>query len=142
MLYLKKPIPCYYLVYVEVGGPFRRKGLGNRILEYFKDFLIEKSAIGILDNIIPEEDLTYSIYSKQGWEPLEAFIGDGAGDSENHFMIYVPSRWQGKQLRDPLLKIVYHLKRKRAAIDMRDNEVMVQRTIGAFKDLYAALLTY
>jgi hypothetical protein len=142
MLYLKKPIPCYYLVYVEVGGPFRRKGLGNRILEYFKDFLVEKSAIGILDNIIPEEEPSYSIYSKQGWEPLEAFIGDGTGDKENHFMIYVPSRWQGKQLRDPLLKMVYHLKRKRAAIDMRDNEVMVQRTIGEFKDLYAALVTY
>jgi len=142
MLYLKKPIPCYYLVYVEVGGPFRRKGLGNRILEYFKDFLVEKSAIGILDNIIPEEEPSYSIYSKQGWEPLEAFVGDGPEDRENHFMIYVPSRWQGKQLRDPLLKIVYHLKRKRAAIDMRDNEVMVQRTIGEFKDLYAVLLTY
>jgi hypothetical protein len=142
MLYLKKPIPCYYLVYVEVGGPFRRKGLGNRILEYFKDFLIEKSAIGILDNIIPEEDPGYSIYSKQGWEPLEAFIGDGAADRENNFMIYIPSRWQGRQLRESILKIVHHLKRKRAAIDMRDNEVMVQRTIGEFKDLYVALLTY
>jgi hypothetical protein len=142
MLYLKKPIPCYYLVYVDVGGPFRRKGLGNRILEYFKDFLIEKSAIGILDNIIPEEDPSYSIYSKQGWEPLEAFIGDGAGGRENNFMIYVPSRWQAKQLREPILKIVHHLKRKRAAIEMRDNEFMVQRTIGEFKDLYAALLTY
>jgi hypothetical protein len=142
MLYLKKPIPCYYLVYVEVGGPFRKKGLGNRILEYFKDFLIEKSAIGILDNIIPEEDPTYSIYTKQGWEPLEAFTGDGTGDRENHFMIYVPSRWQGRQIREHILKIVYHLKRKRPAIEMRDNEVMVQRTIAEFKDLYAALLTY
>ncbi len=70
MLYLKKPIPCYYLVYVEVAAPFRRKGLGNRILEYFRDFLAEKSAVGILDNIIPEEDPTYSIYFKQGWEPV------------------------------------------------------------------------
>jgi len=142
MLYLKKPIPCYYLVYVEVGGPFRRKGLGNRILEYFKDFLIEKSAIGLLDNIIPEEDPSYSIYAKQGWEPLEAFIGDGIGERENNFMIYVPARWQGKQLREPILKIVHHLKRKRTAIDMRDNELMVQRTIGEFKELYLALLTY
>ena len=142
MLYLKKPIPCYYLVYVEVAGPFRRKGLGNRILEYFKDFLIEKSAVGILDNIIPEEDPTYSIYSKQGWEPLEAFVGDGVVDGDNHFMIYVPPRWQGKQLRALVLKMVYHLKRKRAAIDMRDNEVMVQRTISEFKALYDALLTY
>ena len=142
MLYLKKPIPCYYLVYVEVGGPFRRKGLGNRILAYFKDFLVEKSAIGILDNIIPEEEPSYGIYSKQGWEPLDAFLGDGTGERENNFMIYVPSRWQGKQLKEPILKIVYHLKRKRAAIDMRDNEVMVQRTIGEFKDLYIALLSY
>lgn len=142
MLYLKKPIPCYYLVYVEVGGPFRRRGLGKRILEYFKDFLIEKSAIGILDNIIPEEDPGYGIYSKQGWEPLEAFLGDAAGGRENNFMIYVPLRWQGKNLKAPILKIVHHLKRKRAAIDMRDNEVMVQRTLDEFKDLYAALLTY
>jgi hypothetical protein len=142
MLYLKKPLPCYYLVYVEVGGPFRRKGLGNRILEYFKDFLIEKSAIGILDNIIPEEDPSYSLYSKQGWEPLEAFIGEWAGDSESNFMLYVPSRWQGKHLRESILKIVHHIKRKRTAIEMRDNEIMVQRTIGEFKDLYAALLTY
>ena len=142
MLYLKKPLPCYYLVYVEVAGPFRRKGLGSRILEYFKDFLIEKSAIGILDNIIPGEDPSYTIYSKHGWEPLEAFIGEGQGNREGNLMIYVPSRWQGRQLRDPILKIVHHLKRKRAAIDMRDNEVMVQRTISEFKELYAALLTY
>jgi hypothetical protein len=142
MLYLRKPIPCYYLVYVEVGGPFRRKGLGKRILDYFKDFLVEKSAIGILDNIIPEEDPSYSIYSKQGWEPLEAFIGDGVGERENTFMIYVPSRWRGAQLREPILKIVHHLKRKRTAIDMRENELMVQRTIREFKDLYLSLLTY
>ena len=142
MLYLKKPLPCYYLVYVEVGAPFRKRGLGNRILEYFKDFLIEKSAIGILDNIIPEDDPSYTIYSKHGWEPLEAFVGDGVGSREGNLMIYVPSRWQGRQLRDPILKIVHHLKRKRTAIDMRDNQLMVQRTIGEFKDLYAALLSY
>jgi len=142
MLYLKKPIPCYYLVYVEVAAPFRRKGLGDRILEYFRDFLAEKSAVGILDNIIPEEDPTYSIYFKQGWEPVEALIGSGVIDRDNDFMIYVPPRLQGKELRAPILKMMYHLKRKRAAIDMRDNEVMVQRTIAEFKDLYMALLTY
>jgi hypothetical protein len=142
MLYLRKPLPCYYLVYVEVGGPFRKRGLGNRILEYFKDFLIEKSAIGILDNIIPEDDPSYTIYSKHGWEPLEAFIGDGVGSREGNLMIYAPTRWRGKQLRDPILKIVHHLKRKRTSIDMRDNQLMVQRTIGELKGLYTALRTY
>jgi hypothetical protein len=32
MIYLRKPITSYYLVYVEVFPPFRRKGLGAKIL--------------------------------------------------------------------------------------------------------------
>ncbi len=32
MLYLKKPMPCYYLVYVEVAAPYRRKGLLSPLL--------------------------------------------------------------------------------------------------------------
>ena len=67
MLYLKKPIPCYYLVYVEVAAPFRNRGLGTRIIEQFGEFLIQKSAVGILDNIIPEDDPTYTIYYKLAW---------------------------------------------------------------------------
>jgi hypothetical protein len=142
MLYLKKPIPCYYLVYVEVAPPFRKKGLGNRILEHFRDFLIKKSAVGILDNIIPKEDPTYDIYFKQAWEPVEAIIGDNILNAWDNYMIYVPPTFQGRDLREPITKLMYHLKRKRAAIDMRDNELMVRRTIDEFKDLYAALLTY
>jgi hypothetical protein len=142
LLYLKKPIPCYYLVYVEVAPPFRKRGLGNRILEYFRDFLIKKSAVGILDNIIPKEDPTYDIYFKQAWEPVEAIIGDAMSNAWDNYMIYVPPTFQGRDLRKPITKLVYHLKRKRAAIDMRDNELMVRRTIHEFKDLYAALLTY
>ncbi|MBC8461983.1 MAG: hypothetical protein H8D67_28770 [Deltaproteobacteria bacterium] len=142
MLYLKKPIPCYYLVYVEVAAPYRRKGLGNRILEYFKDFLIKKSAMGILDNIIPEDDPTFSIYLKQAWEPIEAIIGDTVPDTCENYMIYIPRRLQNKALREPVLKLVHHIKRKRAAMNMRDNELMVQRTIAEFRELYTALLMY
>jgi hypothetical protein len=142
MLYLRKPIPCYYLVYVEVAAPFRRKGLGNRILKYFRNFLIEKSAVGVLDNIIPEDDPTFSIYFKQAWEPIEAIIGDRVLDANDHYMIYIPPGLQEKNLREPVLKLVHHLKRKRAAIEMRDNEEMVKRTIAEFKDLYSALRTY
>lgn len=142
MLYLRKPIPCYYLVYVEVASPFRRRALGNRILRYFKDFLTRKSAVGILDNIIPEEEPTYDIYLKQAWRPIEDIIGNAALSTSGNYMIYIPPRLKGKDLREPVLRLLYHLKRKRAAIDMRDNEVMVQRTIAEFKDLYLALLTY
>ncbi|MEA3359065.1 MAG: hypothetical protein U9R17_06630 [Thermodesulfobacteriota bacterium] len=142
MLYLKKPIPCYYLVYVEVALPFRNKGLGNRILEYFRDFLIKKSAVGILDNIIPEEDPTYNIYLKQAWEPVEAIIGYSISGNEDNYMIFVPPRFQNKDIRDSVLKLVQHLKRKRDVIDMRDNELMVSRTIAEFREVYSALLTY
>ncbi len=142
MLYLKKPISCYYLVYVEVAAPFRRKGLGHRILEHFREFLVQKSAVGILDNIIPSGDPTYDIYDKNGWEPVEAVIGDAIPDLAEHYMIYIPPRFHDRELREPVLKLMYHLKRKRASIDMRDNEMMVQRTITEFRELYAALESY
>ncbi|MBW2065465.1 MAG: GNAT family N-acetyltransferase [Deltaproteobacteria bacterium] len=142
MLYFKKPIPCYYLVYVEVSAPFRRKGLGTRILEHFRTFLAEKNAIGVLDNIIPEDDPTFDIYLKQGWEPLDSIVGDVVIDQGSRYMVYLPPKYQGKSLKEPLLKLLHHLKRKRAAIEMRDNELMVQRTIEEFKNVYGALMSY
>lgn len=142
MLYLRKPIPCYYLVYVEVSPPFRRKGLGNQVLKHFREFLSRKSAIGILDNIIPTEDPTCGIYFKQGWKPIKAIIGENVPDTCENYMIYIPPKLQGKNLRNSVLKLVHHLKRKRTAIDMRDNEEMVKQTIAEFKALYSALLAY
>ncbi len=142
MLYFKKPIPCYYLVYVEVAAPFRRKGLGNRILKFFADFLISKSAIGILDNIIPPENPTYDIYLKQSWKPIEEIIGHLMLYKDDNYMIFIPPALKGKDLKQPVLKLMYHLKRRRAVIDIRDNEMMVKRTMSEFRDLYQTLLTY
>jgi hypothetical protein len=142
MLYLNKPIPCYYLVYVEVFPPFRNRGLGNLVLETFKDFLTKKSALGILDNIIPTDDPTFDIYLKLDWKPAHEITGAPTGENDSVYMVFVPPSFAGRDLRDPLIRLLHHLKRKRHAIDMRDNEVMVERTIEEFKDLYAALLTY
>jgi hypothetical protein len=139
MLYLNKPMPCYYLVYVEVVAPLRNRGLGNMILKAFRDFLVEKSAIGILDNIIPPDDPTYDIYLKLDWKPVETGTGTHSG---GQYMVHVPPAFAGKDIKDAINKLVHHIRRKRAAIDMRDNELMVQRTIEEFKDLYAALVTY
>ncbi len=142
MLYLKKPIPCYYLVYVEVATPFRKRGLGNLILRTFRDFLSEKSAVGILDNIIPEDEPTYDIYLKLDWKPVEEITGTPAPDGESQYMVFVPAALAERDLKDAILKLVHHLKRKRPTIDMRDNELMVRRTIDEFKEIYAALLNY
>ncbi|MBM3302504.1 MAG: MBL fold metallo-hydrolase, partial [Deltaproteobacteria bacterium] len=142
MIYLNKPIPCYYLVYVEVAGPFRNRGLGNRILAAFRDFLVEKSAVGILDNIIPKDDPTYDIYVKLDWRPVEDITGVPTRGSGGVYMVYVPPCMAGRDLKEAVRRLVHHIKRKRHAIDMRDNELMVQRTIEEFKELYAALLTY
>jgi hypothetical protein len=142
MLYLKKPIPCYYLVYVEVAAPYRNRGLGNRILKHFADFLSSKSAVGILDNIIPQEDPTYDIYLKQSWRPVEEIVGESLSGKDHNYMIYLPGALRERELKEPLLKLLYHLGRKRTVIDMRDNEMMVKRTIEEFKELYQTLITY
>jgi len=142
MLYLRKPVPCYYLVYVEVASPFRRKGLGTQILQHFKEFLVRRSAVGILDNIIPEEDPTYDIYLKHAWQPVESIVGNSELADQHYYMIFVPPGLEGKDLKGPVLKLLHHLGRKREAIEMRDNQIMVQRTIAEFRGLYSALLTY
>jgi len=142
MLYLKKPISCYYLVYVEVAPPFRNKGLGNRILEEFRTFVASKSAVGILDNIIPEDDPTFDVYLKLNWRPIEEITRNGSDETHGRYMIFVPPSLEGRDLKEPVSRLFYHLQRKRSAIDMRDNELMVGRTIEEFKDLYCALLIY
>ena len=56
MMGMKRPIPCYYLVYVEVMPSFRGLGLGNRILSAFMTFLTDEGAVGLLDNIIQADE--------------------------------------------------------------------------------------
>ena len=142
MLYLKKPIPCYYLVYVEVAAPFRKRGLGTRILKHFRDFLVDKSALGILNNIIPTEDPTSDIYLKQSWKPVQTLIGHSLLDKNDNYMIFTPPALEGMDLKEPVLKLLHHLKRRLTAIHVRENEIMVGRTIAEFRDLYQTLLTY
>jgi len=141
MLYLKKPIPCYYLVYVEVSG------LSGKMAWAHASWNTSKIPCRKIccrstgqHHSRGRHELQHLFQTRMG--TAGSLCRGGAADRESNFMIYVPPRWQGRHLKDPLLKMVHHLKRKRAAIAMRDNEVMVQRTIGEFKDLYAALLTY
>ena len=142
MLYFKKPIPCYYLVYVEVAAPFRKRGLGTRILKFFRDFLVDKSAVGLLNNIIPSGDPTSDIYLKQSWQPIQTLIGNSFLEKDDHYMIFIPPALDGKDLKAPVLKLLHHLKRRLSAIHVRENEIMVGRTIAEFRDLYQTLLTY
>ncbi len=142
MLYLKKPLPCYYLAYVEVLPFFRKRGLGNRILKQMNRFLTEKSALGILDNIIPQEEPTYSIYAKMGWKPIAEVTGETDKEGRTHYMVYIPPSLQNQDLKEPIARMLYHLNRKRPVIEMRENEVMVERTISEFRDLYEALKKY
>lgn len=143
MLYLNKPMPCYYLVYVEVLKPFRNKGLGNLVLEAFKDFLADRSAVGILDNIIPRNDPTFDIYAKLEWQPLDAVLPSSGGENDDErYMIFIPPSMSERDLKGPLQKLVHHLNRKRPAIEMRENEFMVRRTIQEFRELYDALMVF
>ncbi|MFB0506177.1 MAG: GNAT family N-acetyltransferase [Thermodesulfobacteriota bacterium] len=139
MIYLRKPIPCYYLVYVEVLFPFRGRGLGHKILKAFREFVEDKGAVGLLDNIIPPEEPTYDIYTKLGWQCIEGLIGDGMVNGGEHYMVFVPTSIKTPDLRDKLIKLLFNLRKKRSVIDMHDNESMVKRTIAEFRSVYEAL---
>ncbi|MGC1401361.1 MAG: GNAT family N-acetyltransferase [Thermodesulfobacteriota bacterium] len=139
LLYLRKPLPCYYLVYVEVTPSLRGKGLGNRILEAFRDLVEEKGALGLLDNIIPPEDPTFDIYTKLGWISLDNLIGSDEGLDQGHYMIYLPTSLKTKSFKLKLSQLIFNLEKKRPVIEMQDNELMVQRTIREFNDLHSAL---
>jgi GNAT superfamily N-acetyltransferase len=139
MIYLRKPIPCYYLVYVEVVLSFRGRGLGNKILKAFREFAEDKGAVGLLDNIIPPWEPTYDIYTKLGWQRIEDLIGDGMVNGEGHYMVFIPTSIKTLALEDKLIKLLFNLRKKRSVIDMHDNESMVKRSIAEFRSVYEAL---
>ena len=139
MVYLKKLIPCYYLVYVEVLPPFRGRGLGNKVLQTFMTFVEGKKAVGLLDNIIPPEEPTYEIYTKLGWKSVKEYVGDGITNGDGNYMVFVPESIKAPDLSNELVKILFSLRRKRSVIDMHDNEDMVKRSIQEFRSVYEAL---
>lgn len=140
MLYLKKSIPCYYLVYVEILPAFRRWGLGYKIINAFADFLSHKKAVGLLDNIIPRDDPTYSIYTNLGWRPLADIIGEAGSGALQNYMVFIPDMFTGSgDLKGDLTRIVFALTKKRPVIEMHDNEDMVKRTISEFQNMYETL---
>jgi GNAT superfamily N-acetyltransferase len=139
LIYLRKPFPCYYLVYVEVLLSFRGRGLGHKILKAFREFVEERGAVGLLDNIILPEEPTYSIYSKHGWKCIEALTGNGKVDGKGHYMVFVPPSVKVPDLQDKLIKLLFRIQKKRPIIDMHDNEAMVKRTIAEFRSVYKAL---
>ncbi len=139
MIFLKRVIPCYYLVYVEVMPPFRGLGLGSRILKAFMEFVKERKALGLLDNIIPQEEITYEIYTKLGWKNVKELIGNGSGGGWGNYMVFTPDCIQTQNLRNRVIKLLFTLDKKRPVIDMHDNEDMVKRTIGEFRSVYKSL---
>ncbi len=139
MMYFRKPIPCYYLMYVEVLPPFRGRGLGNKILMAFREFANLKGAVGLLDNIIPEDEPTFDIYTKLGWKDMGELLEQEAVKDEGNYMVFIPGNMKAKELKDKLIKLLFNLKKKRPVIDMHDNEAMVKKTIEEFQAVHRAL---
>jgi GNAT superfamily N-acetyltransferase len=139
MIYLRKPIPCYYLVYVEVLPPFRGRGLGNKILRDFREFVENTKAVGLLDNIILPGEPTYHIYTQLGWKSIESLIGDTRVNGEGRYMVFIPTSFKTSDFREKLIRLLFKVKEKRPIIDMYDNESMVKRTIAEFRSVYEVL---
>lgn len=138
-IYLRDPIPCYYLVYVEVLTPFRGRGLGGRILRSFREFVQGKGAIGLLDNIIPPEEPTYEIYSKSGFREVVEIIGPSRIRGEGNYMVFIPSSLEINGVREKLKRLLFRIEKKRPVVQMHENESMVKRTISEFKAVYETL---
>jgi GNAT superfamily N-acetyltransferase len=139
MIFIKRPIPCYYLVYVEVLPPFRGRGLGNKILKAFSEFADERGVVGLLDNIIPPNEPTYDIYTKLGWKCVEELLGDSMANGCGNYMVFIPTPMKTIDLRSKLIKLLFKVNKKRPIIDMHDNESMVRRTIEEFRSVYETL---
>lgn len=139
MVYFRNPIPCYYLVYVEILEPFRNRGLGTMILKSFRKFVEVKGAIGLLDNIIPPEDPTYQIYTKLGWKNIREFISESIISTPGNYMIFTPHSINIFQLKEKLIRLLIRVSKKRQLIEMYENEAMVKRTISEFQKIYDTL---
>jgi hypothetical protein len=139
LIYMKRVIPCYYLVYVDVMARFRNLGLGYKILRAFMEFVKDKKAVGLLDNIIPPEEVTYEIYTKLGWKKIKDLFGNAGVEGWGNYMVFVPDSIEADHLKDRLIKFLFSLNKKRPVIDMHDNEDMVKRTIDEFRSVYQAL---
>lgn len=140
MLHLRKPISCYYLVYVEVMPPFRRLGLGNKILVAFMQFLKEEGAVGLLDNIIPPEEPAYALYTRLGWRVLSDMVEHDLSYEIGTQMVYIPDSVSSRGIKGKLRDVLFKLEKKKPVIDLRDNEDMVRRTIDEFRSIYRVLL--
>lgn len=138
-IYLRKPLPCYYLVYVEVLPHFRGRGLGNKILQSFREFAENTGALGFLDNIILPEEPAYNIYTNLGWKRIQEFVSGSVINGEEHFMVFLPPSFKTPDLKEKLIKLLFKVKKKRPVIDMHDNESMVKRTIAEFRSVYETL---
>ena len=139
MIFFKRPIPCYYLVYVEVLPPFRGRGLGNKILKAFSEFAEARGVMGLLDNIIPPDDPTCDIYRKLGWKYAVELIGESMVNGAGNYMVFLPTPMKTFDLRNRLVRLLFKVNQKRPIIDMRDNESMVRRTIEEFRSLFETL---
>jgi len=139
MIFLRKPIPCYYLVYVEILSSFRGRGLGNKILKAFKEFVEDQGAVGLLDNIIPFNEPTYDIYTKLGWKDIKDRVGENVANGERRYMVFIPAPMESLDLKGRLIKLLFKVKKKSPIVDMHDNEAMVKRTISEFRSVYETL---
>ncbi|MEA3398642.1 MAG: MBL fold metallo-hydrolase, partial [Patescibacteria group bacterium] len=142
MIYMRKPFPCYYLVYVEVKSFFRQKGLGNKVIDYYVDFLNRKKSVGILDNIIPEDNPAYGIYAKNKFISIRKIISEDKSAQNRNFMIYIPFGVRLGSIRKKISQTLYHIDRKEELIAIRDNEAAVKKTIAEFKSLKKAIEDY
>ncbi|MCR4312101.1 MAG: GNAT family N-acetyltransferase [Candidatus Uhrbacteria bacterium] len=74
MVYFGKPVPMYYLEYMQINESHRGKGYGGELIEQVNAFIKDKGKMGLLVNAIEEDKASHDMYLAHGWR--ETYIPD------------------------------------------------------------------
>lgn len=68
LVYFGKPVPAYYLEYMQTNPSHRGKGFGGELIEQVNAFIASKGKMGVLVDAVEEDSAARGIYERHGWQ--------------------------------------------------------------------------
>lgn len=98
--YITKPFPLYYVEYLEVYKEYKGEKYGREILLEINKFIDKRRKLGILFNIIHEEDkpLVAGMYERNGWKEI---------NNSGWYFYNLPKNFNSKLL-DKAISVIKH----------------------------------
>lgn len=68
LVYFGKPVPAYYLEYMQTNPSHRGKGFGVELIEQVNAFLVSKGKMGVLVDAVEPGTAAHGVYERHGWQ--------------------------------------------------------------------------